>query len=126
MSEKHTLFKHSFSGAADGLVDWTVDPENKIVDITMQTAGGQKPFLSSAWLEDLIYRSLKAEGIVAYHDDDVPSWTPLQSSWKVFVNLGELRLRAVCWHHRKEASGRESPMTIELYPAPVLPITVRN
>ena len=110
-----SLLKHSMSGAADGLIDWDIDFENKSIEVISRTAANQKPFLSSANMEHLAL-ILKRDGIIIYHDDDVDSWTPQCTPWRVFVSVGDIRFRMVCWHHRKDVSGHEQPMTVELYP----------
>lgn len=109
------VFKHSFSGAADVLLEWEIDYESKTIEVTSQTAGSRQPFLSSNGLQYLAHH-LAQEGIVIYNDDDVNSWTPQRTSWTVFVTAGDLRFRLICWNHRKDVSGSEIPMTIELYP----------
>jgi inhibitor of KinA sporulation pathway (predicted exonuclease) len=109
------LLKHQMTGAADAVVEWSVDHDNKIIEITMVAAASQKPFLSTSLLESAILR-LMPEGVIAYNDDDVDSWTPKRTPWEVFVTVGDFRMQAVFWHHRKDMSGKEQPLTIELYP----------
>jgi hypothetical protein len=109
------LLKHSLSGAADGLIDWEIDFEKKAIEVKSLTAAARNPFVSSANMEHLAH-ILERDGIIIWHDDDVASWTPLRTPWKVFVTVGDIRLRMVCWHHRKNAHDCEQPLTFELYP----------
>lgn len=113
---RHLLMKHQMSGAKDALIDFEIDTEEKIVEISMRTNGG-KPFLSSSLLESLIFLVLPgSHECIAFNDDTVDSWTPKRTDWKIFVTVGELRFRVEAWNQL--SSGGVPQRTIELFLEP--------
>lgn len=114
---RHLLMKHQMSGAKDALIDFEIDTEEKIVEISMRTNGG-KPFLSSAHLEGLIFWTLpQLHDCIAFNDDHVDSWTAKCTDWKIFATVGDIRFRVLAWNQLP--SGGVPQRTIELFLEPL-------
>jgi hypothetical protein len=117
---KQILLKQWMSGAKDAMTQYHLDAEAQIIEVEQITLMGES-FLSTSMLESLILRQLpRDEGIEAFNDDDVDSFTPARTPWKIYIRMGELRLRAVVWKHRPERPGVQRS-TVELYPEYPLP-----
>lgn len=112
---KEILFKQSMSGACDAMTQYCIHVEHHLVSIEQMTLNG-KAFISSSMLQDFVLLHLPLmEGVEAFNDDNVDSWTPKITPWKIVIRMGGLRLRATVWNHRPGLRG-ESRVTVEFFP----------
>jgi len=112
---KQVLLKQWMSGAKDAMTQYHLDAEAQIIEVEQITLMGES-FLSTSMLEQLVFRHLpRDEGIEAFNNDDVDSFTPTLTPWKIYIRVGELCLRAVVWKHQPERPGVQRS-TVELYP----------
>lgn len=112
--EHSVIFKHSMSGAKDAATRFSIDRDRQIVFIDQMTYRG-RTFLSSGLLIDLARWIEHKHDIVIYNNDDVDSFQPERTAWRVLAYCGEQGFNVELW---KQRGGQ---WCVEFHPYPPAP-----